>query len=320
MKWPLFLILLLVGSLVIQTSPASAQEVIAPNNMYLTALISLEINFTLINTGDEPKFIIVNPRYQFEVIREDKSEVLHHISGDTGYIGSPNLNILNSRIGFWIYPNEVLKVKFFIDTPTKFPIKLRDYTTLPCAGQVRVISGTPMIDIPYGTLDNGPFCDILYPQLINSPIFLKPETFFQYREKNIVLYSYEGLVKLNITHDKGIENVTLGRDWFAVAIPIFFPNAKMYDFYPEPTMNYSDYISYIRGTFWNMIPHETPIEKEISEDIVLYDITDSLLSTNFEAKKEENVKFEKIDYPIWIIWLGDKNSIEIEYKFKWSRG
>lgn len=53
---------------------------------------------------------------------------------------------------------------------------------------------------------------------------------------------------------------------------------------------------------------------------MLYDVKLGLISTKIDLISVKNVKFKKVDYPIWVIWIGDNSSIEITYKFEWSRG
>ncbi|MFA4701082.1 hypothetical protein [Pyrococcus kukulkanii] len=290
-------------------------EVVENNNIYLTGTVEMELNVTLVNLGDTPKYIMVNPRYQFEVIRENRTEFLYHNSTGATIIGNPTKTLLNYRPGFWIYPHEVLKVRFFINEIDKIPIPLYDYYQPYCTGYAYIEGDKLRINVPVGFY-TVPICDVLYPQLLNRPIYLYPEALFNVKDFSVVMHGYKGIVKFKIVH-----NSTLGlpiRDVFAVAPPILFPNARIYGYFPSPTMSYSEYLDYVKG-FWKLnIPKILLPTKNLTDEIVLYGLTDDLLTSKFEIPRVKNVKQINVEYPIWIIWLGDNSTFEITYKFEWG--
>lgn len=286
----------------ILTNPAIAQE---RNNINLVGIVQIEMNMTIINTGDLPKFVIVNPRYNFQVIRENMSEVY---SGSE--ITSPEKNVLNYRLGFWIYPHEVVKVKLSLNTS----MPLTHFQTPLCAGRIFVEGDRPFVEVP-DTFEM-PICEVLIPQLVNSPMYLTPESFFLTRDQSLVLYSYEGVVTFKIKHELP-PNLRF-RDVFAVSPPILFLNAKVYSYYPRPTMNYTEYLKFIREEFGLDVPK--PVKLNITEDTILYDMKLGLLSTSQTLPQIQKPRFEEIDYPVWIVWLGSGSSIEIRYRFEWRLG
>ncbi|MFA4647141.1 hypothetical protein P8X24_07815 [Pyrococcus kukulkanii] len=313
-KGLVFLVIVLVFAFVPALTLAQF-EVTENNNIYLTGTVELELNVTLVNLDDAPKYIMVNPRYQFEVIRENRTEFLHHNSTGASIIGNPAKTLLNYRPGFWIYPHEVLKIRFFINEVDKIPVPLYDYYQPQCTGYAYVEDHDLRINVPVGFYAT-PFCDVLYPQLLNNPIYLYPEALFNVKDFNVIMYSYEGTVKFKITHNTTLDLPT--RDVFAVAPPILFPNAEIYGYSPSPTMDYSEYLEYVKS-FWKLKAPKTLSPPSNSKgETVLYDITNDLLTSKFEISRVKDVKPVKIEYPIWIVWLGDNSTLEITYKFKWG--
>ncbi|AEC52183.1 hypothetical protein PNA2_1268 [Pyrococcus sp. NA2] len=294
--------------------PASSQE--SRNNIYLTGIVNLELNMTLVNTGDTPKFILINPRYQFQVIRENLSEWSNTIEPDQIYINAPRKNILNYRVGFWIYPHETVKVRLIINESYPLIVSFRDFKSQGCTGEIYVKNGKAFINVPQDYIM--PVCEVIFPQLLNYPKYIAPEGAFSW-DPSIVLYKYEGIVQFKIIHNSTCEQ-QIFRDVFAVAPPLLFPNAKVYDFTPHPTMSYLEYIKYLKLTYSPSNLENMNKKFNIDTDTVLYDMKLGLMSTKVKTPTIESVKLKKVDYPIWIIWLGDGSSVEIKYKFMWVRG
>ncbi|ASJ16654.1 hypothetical protein A3L04_06015 [Thermococcus chitonophagus] len=308
-----FLLLLLVVSIVTKPSMGGF-EPIKRNNIYLTGLVEVELNVTLVNTGDVPRYIIVNPRYQFEVLRKNESEFLYHTSSGDSIVGTPGQTLLNYVPGFWIYPHEVLRVRFFINETDAFPIDLKNYYQPQCTGYGYIEGDVLKIKIP-PTIYTGPICNVMYPQLLNFPHYLDPKALFDIKAFDVVVYNYQGIVKFKVTHNTTLNIPT--RVVFAIAPPLLFPGAKVYGYSPAPTMNYTGYIEYLQETFWSTGEINQPSSIDIQNELVIYDISQDLLTSKVKINTAKTVN-TKIDYPVWVVWLGDGSSIEISYKFKWG--
>ncbi|BAA29740.1 317aa long hypothetical protein [Pyrococcus horikoshii OT3] len=298
----------------ILTLSFTSRPSIAQNNLYLKGLVDIEMNVTLINLGDEAKFLMVNPRYNFQVIRENLSESYNGIE-----INSPRKNVINYKLGFWVYPHEVVKIRFYINDSNPLEVPLRDFVTPQCTGNIYVENGRYFVEVPVFTSLAPPICDLMFPPLINSPMYLSPESLFNFRDPSLVLYSYEGLIKFKLIHNSSYKQGYF-RDVIAVSPPILFPNAKVYGYYPHPTMNYTEYIEYLKGALGFKSTNIQAKMQKLDNNFMLYDVKLGLISTKIDLISVKNVKFKKVDYPIWVIWIGDNSSIEITYKFEWSRG
>lgn len=301
------LIFTLISFLLLNT-PVLAQEPL--NNIDLQPFLKLTMNVTLVNTGEYPKFIAVNPTYDFKTFREGDENLLHNTT-DLIQLSKANL-ILNKRVGFWIYPHEVLKVEFSINIPMDLgELYLQDYADL-CYPDYTITWSTKRITYP-PSLGVGPLCEVVYPHLINYPILVDLTSFIQVRDPEIVIYSYSGEVEFTITN-RGPKTM------FAVALPLIPVDAKIYSITPNPDMNYTEYMGKFLPTYLKSQVQNAKFN--LTQESVLFEYTDTLLSTMSSQQNliQNSITTNEdiVDYPIWIVVLGENSSFDIKYKFQWE--
>ncbi|WP_048810976.1 hypothetical protein [Thermococcus gammatolerans] len=332
---------LLVLSLLFLSLPGLAQseEYTLPggnyNNLGLEGQLMMSINVTLINLAPYPKFIVLNPFYDFKIYRRNNGEWLtgkfNETRGKMVYHVSPETmnNTLNYRVGFWIYPYETVKVQFSITEAHHYYIQLKDYRD-SCPTNV----GLYILRYENGTLTGGeintyenlnhPICGVAYPQLLNYPLVIRFNEVLPSMDGYIKMLRYEGIVKFKLTDvpDRADDNSTSNVEFplfFAVSQPVILYNATMTDYQPPYSMKYSDYLNFILG-YRGFTTPQVSQEKPRRPSNGLFKLTDSLLSGTTIKKPEVNAPVVKpLDFPIWVVYMGkDVNTLEISYHVEWN--
>ncbi|AEH24715.1 hypothetical protein [Pyrococcus yayanosii] len=304
------------------------------NNIGLHSELYLTLNVTLVNTGPFPKFVLVNPRYDFVVHRgyPGNESYKSFLVGDTVYysLGNSWANTLNYYIGFWIHPHEVVVVEFRIIESNPLVIDLKDYVSL--CGEYKITEVTLENGNVTGhvntkdDLGNGPFCDVIYPQLLNTPKFIDPTILFPIRDPSIKILNYWGTVGFRVENVPG--QYGNFRTLFAIAPPVLFKDAEHYAFTPNYTMTYREYVNDFLPEYLGIEPMKEGVSLNVTPDLVLYELTDSLITLGkIKATLIQGGEMEPIDFPIWIVWLGADMNIgcrklefEISYRFRWEIG
>lgn len=261
------------------------------NNIGVKVSLYIDLNITLVNTAPFPKFVIVNPYYNYTIYREN-GEVLSGI-GNVSYITS-TLNTLNYLPGFWINPYETLKVEVTVGEDNVIDLPLKEYESV-----------SPHFF--YGTV---------YPQLLLTPrYYFNVQTSFFGRDGDVKILKYGGEVTLVLQNVP--DKYGLFKTLFAVGLPAIFDDADHYGFTPEYTMKYSEYVSEFLPSFLN-VKQEIKTQNISEKKFNLYSLSSKLLSgKKIENAKQPKTKLESFDYPVWIVWLGS-NPLKIKYYVSWN--
>ncbi|WP_297469711.1 hypothetical protein [Thermococcus sp.] len=332
--FPLLLVFLLVpfsefSAAQDYTLPGSLPGGVSYNNIGLSGQIMVDLNVTLVNTAPYPKYVLVNPRYDFRVLRGNGSEYLYNYRTATGEIRSVvSRGVLsksvNYLVGFWLAPYETVVVNFKITQNSSYLVPLLDFNS-PC-GDVGRLTG---LTYENGTLvsavlsNNGDLdkliCGTVYPELINRPIFMSVRSMFPILDRNIKVLKYEGYVDFRITNVPNFNSRDkLFHVFFAVAQPIVFLEGKTYDYRPNYTMTYEDYL---KKFFFEYSGIGAPNRKNINitePENNLFKLTDRLLSgvtvgSSVEIKRKP---YSGSDFPVWVVFMGDR--IDITYRVSWN--
>ncbi|WP_297437314.1 hypothetical protein [Thermococcus sp.] len=318
-------ILLLASSLVGATTytlPGSTSYGYSYNNIGLLGTVSMEVNVTLLNTAPFPKFIIVNPRYDFRVNRLGGSEAMGSYLNGTQpvHILPPSLsrNTLNYRVGFWIYPYEAVVVTFIINQNYSYRIPMQDYRDA-CGG------GDQLSELSYtnGTLTSGHIltkddigtmvCGVVYPELLNAPEIIYMQSLFPLRDGNIKVLEYEGVVHFNITN---VPSNGEFRTFFAAAIPVIFKGANITGFTPNYTMMYSDYVKTFIWRYMGVEAPSSPQPPSVPQPSNMFQLTSTLITgPSVEPAVTRPPAEPEFDFPVWIILMGKE--VEITYHISW---
>ena len=311
------------------TLPGQTSDGKPYNNIGILGEVAVSLNVTLVNTASFPKFVIVNPRYDFTVLRrggetgvysENKGGSVSHVVSDLGR------NILNYYVGFWIMPYETVVVNFEITFNNSYVIKTFDFSSI-CGDSAKIKSvaydnGVSGVILP---LDDPSVltCGVMYPPLVNTPEVINPESMFPLLDKHIKVLGYSGKVVFRLTN---VPNNGDGPFWvyFATAVPVIFKGAQVYNFTPNYTMNYSEYMRVLLGDYIGLDYTKTKTDgnSRDSDNGVssgMFQLSDTLLTgvsirTSVEVPKK---KFD-FDFPVWIVFM--KNRVEISYFVRWSPG
>ncbi len=296
------------------------------NNMGLKGVVTFSINVTLVNLAPYPKFVVVNPRYNFVVHRFNDSESMYAVQNGTSivHVLPPDLqsNTLNYRVGFWMFPYEVVNVTFSITKVYPYSVNLRPYSD-NCKGR----DGLTYVRYVNATLVSGkineypdislPVCGVVYPQLLNAPEFINFNYIMAMDSGYVRMLKYSGYVEFNLTNvpNEG-GHFPL---FFAVSVPLIFFNATQYDYTPSPNMNYSSYVSFLldyRGISVSQPQVQLPHHPSNS----LFNLTGSLISGVKIVKPELSFPSLKgLNFPVWLIYMsGGTKSFTIRYKVRWS--
>ncbi|NJF25829.1 hypothetical protein [Thermococcus sp. Bubb.Bath] len=306
------------------------------NNIGLKGELVMWVNVTLVNLAPYPKFVVVNPLYDFQVYRFGGTEAMRGVknetTGSTVHYLPPDLskNTLNYRVGFWVYAYETVKVAFRITEARHYTLPLKDYSD-DCSGSV----GISVLRYENGTLVGGkinsvhdlnqPVCGVIYPQLLNSPVVIRLNDILPSMDGYVKMLKYEGSVEFKITDvpDSAGVNDTSEKEFpllFAVSEPLLFANATSYEYEPPYSMNYTDYMDFILKYRGLSMKKESHAIHQTSEGNGLFPLTNSLISgvSVPEVQKTEPT-IKPLDFPIWIVYMGPGvNTLEIRYRVKWE--
>jgi len=311
------------------TLPGSSQY--GPyNNVGLNGLLTVYVNVTLINTAPYPKFIIVNPYYDFKVYRNNDSEwIVGYYNPATGEV-SHNVSkavwerTLNYHFGFWIQPYEVVKVQFAITKLHRYYVTFEPYQT-NCPGD----TGLQVLSYENGTVVGGkvgvaqdlnyPLCGVVYPELLNYPMVINFNKIMLSMDRYIEVLKYNGVVKFTVTNVPSVlgSNGTVQFPvYFALAEPVVFPNAETYDYYPNYTMTYSQYI---KEFIWKVRGMNPPKRKPVSVNTTttLFHLTNTLISgVSVPTFRNPEPREFKFDFPVWIVFMN--RQFELTYRVSWT--
>jgi len=247
----------------------------------VSASATVDLNVTLVNVGPFYKFVSINPDYEYTLLRND---------GEIGIVNNP---------GFWIAPYETLQVN----------VKINETLS---TGAISGVEGSNLFYSP------------IYPRLILYPQkYYAVDTFF-ISDGYVRIVKYSGTVKVTVENPSP-EN----SKYIAIGLPILFEGAEMSDFTPEYTMKYSEYVDTVLSQYAQYVKYMSEYLDRSSEDtsntlselssrIVVSSGTDLLSRSKEEPELVEIPKKPKLkfDYPVWIVFLGDK--LEITYDVKWE--
>ena len=247
----------------------------------VSASAMVDLNVTLVNVGPFYKFVSINPDYEYTLLRNDSE-----------------IKIVNNP-GFWIAPYETLKVN----------VKINETLS---TGAISGVEGSNLFYRP------------IYPRLILYPQkYYAVDTFF-ISDGYVRIVKYSGTVKVTVENPSP-EN----SKYIAIGLPILFEGAEMSDFTPEYTMKYSEYVDTVLSQYAQYVKYMSEYLDRSSEDtsntlselssrIVVSSGTDLLSRSKEEPELVEIPKKPKLkfDYPVWIVFLGDK--LEITYDVKWE--
>ncbi|GEM_PF-850675 len=295
------------------------------NNIGIRGELTIDLNVTLINTAPFPKFVMINPRYDFKIYRNGYNEYMYGVRNNEGttihYINDFSANTLNYHLGFWIRPYETVVVNFQITDNTSYLLNLADYKSLCGGGQITnltfingsVVNGKVNVD---ETLSN-PICDVFYPQIINTPQVVDITSILPLIDGYVKILKYSGVVNLKLINvpDESNEFWSL----FGISLPVIFSGAAHYDFKPNYTMTYNEYMEKFVQEYKGINIHPERREKP-PESLTanMFSLTDNLLTgistPTLTHSEEKTANF--MDYPIWIFWLG--KNVDIKYHVSWN--
>ncbi|MCD6372057.1 MAG: hypothetical protein J7L37_00665 [Thermococcus sp.] len=311
------------------------------NNIGISEVVTIDLNVTLVNTADYPKFVIVNPRYDFKVYRLDGSENLTaKIIGDEIYHipGDLEKTTLNYYVGFWIMPYETVLVSFRITDQNPYVVRTADYTGLCSEGKITQVdylngefTGGVIEELPEISLIT---CGVMYPQLINSPHVMYLKSMFPLMDSAVKVVKYDGIVRMRLTNVPGNPRSCISGDceegafgekadfWtlFAVTVPLVFPDGEMYGYTPHYTMTFREYME----EYMNFAKKPAPqnVSQNVPQLSGMFTLSDRLLTgitVGFppESKPKSSGGLEK-DLPVWIVLM--KGEVEISYRVSWRTG
>ncbi len=333
-----FVFLALASLMLVLSSLGAANSYTLPgngyNNMGLRGDLTFSINVTLVNLAPYPKFVVVNPRYDFVVHRFNNSERMYAAANGTSVVHVLPSNLpkstLNYRVGFWIFPYEVLNVTFSISEVYPYRLSLKNYQDL-CKGS----DGIVYLHYINATLVGGriqeyqdislPVCGVAYPQLLNAPEFINFDYVLSMNGRYVRMLRYSGMVRFNLTNVPD-ENGQFPL-FFAVSVPVIFMNATQYDYSPAPNMNYTSYVNFIVN--YRGLSHATAVNLSTSTSTLtskssgslLFNLTNSLISgVKISKPKVKAPSLKPLDFPVWIVYMnGEARHFEITYLVKWNQ-
>ncbi|WP_457752481.1 hypothetical protein [Thermococcus sp.] len=311
------------------------------NNIGISEVVTVDLNVTLVNTAQYPKFVIVNPRYDFKVYRLDGSENLTSkiLDGQIYHVpGNENKIVLNYYVGFWIMPYETVMVNFKISDQNPYVVQTMDYKSLCGNGKITQVDyssngtvGGVIQELPQISVLT---CGVMYPQLINSPQVMYLNTMFPLMDSSIKVIKYDGVVRMKLTNVPGNPQPCLSgycdekafgekaNFWtlFAVTVPLVFSNAEMYDYTPKYTMTFKEYMDqYMNFNKASKPPQTSNSAPKLSG---MFTLSNKLLSgvtiastPQFKPKLPEK---SEDNLPVWVILM--KGEVEISYRVSWRTG
>ncbi|AHL23389.1 conserved exported protein of unknown function [Thermococcus nautili] len=311
------------------TLPGTLPGGMSYNNIGLLGEIMVDFNVTLVNTAPYPKYVLVNPRYDFRVLRGNGSEYLYNYRTATGELqGAVSRELLsksvNYLVGFWLAPYETVVVNFRITENSSYLVPLLDFNS-PCGDAGRLTKLT----YENGTLvsavldNNGGLdslvCGSVYPRLINRPTFLSVRSMFPILDRNVKVLKYEGLVDFRITNVPNFNSKDkLFHVFFAVAQPVIFLDGETYDYTPNYTMTYQEYL---QRFVWGYSGVNGPAKRAVNVTMPennLFKLTDTLISGVRVGSpvSVDRKPYNGPDFPVWVVFMGDR--IDITYRVSWN--
>ena len=266
---PLLFLVLLVSGLV------NAQESIS-------ASATVDLNVTLVNTGPFYKFVLINPDYEYTLLRNDSE-----------------IEIVNNP-GFWIAPYETLQVN----------VKINETLS---TGTINGVKGSNIFYGPiYPQL-------ILYPQKYYAvdTFFISDGYVRIVKYSGTVKVMVENPSPENSKYIAiGLPILFEGAE-----MSNFTPEYTMkYSEYVDTILSqYAQYVKEYMPEYLDRSSEGSPSAlSELSSRIVVFSGTDLLSRSKEEPELVEIPKKPelKFDYPIWIVFLG--NELEITYDVKWE--
>lgn len=307
--------------------PGSLSDGRTYNNIGVMGELFVDLNVTLVNTASYPKFVVVNPRYDFTVYRGNETKALENYRipqvGIMGFISRAALNnTLNEFVGFWIMPYETVVVNFKITSKASYNLELVDYNG-PCGDlgridQVNYTNGVlTSLEINVDDKKALPvICGELYPMLVNSPMIFTIKTMFPFIGRSIQVLGYEADVTLRLTNVPNYFNTDkFGWTFVAVAQPIIFLDGQVTSYTPNYTMMYDEYVEYIKEYQGIQEARSSFTVQNVSESSRnLFKLTDKLISgpSLKPSSTGRNSKIPKLDFPVWIVFFRD--SVEVSYR------
>ncbi|NJE61823.1 hypothetical protein [Thermococcus sp. 21S7] len=254
----------------------------------LNGIVMIDVNVTVVNTAPFPKFLVLNPNYDFRVYRLGGNET------STGFVAGSKTQ-LNYNPGIWLMPYETVVINFNITKTESYGLP-----QVSCTGG----DGTHLA------------CGVVVPQLINSPSQLSAKSMFPIMDDHIKVLSYEGAVRFVVSSppDNSIK-------YFALTVPVVFVDGKMYNIRPNYTMTYEEYkrslheyvgsSSSLRAGNRGQV---TPAENN------MFQLSDTLLTGVKTSQPQVHVpKVEGYeDLPVWFVMTS--SGVEIEYRVEWRGG
>jgi len=319
----LFLLVLLLPQVgaVTYTLPGELPNGLTYNNVGLVGELMVNLSVTLVNTAPYPRYVVVNPRYDFRVIREDGTEYLYNYrTADGELVGVVSKDLLsrsvNYMMGFWVAPYETVRVDFSITQNSSYEVPLLDVNA-PCAPhviEVTYYNGTLSSVVINNDYDIGTLlCGPVYPQLLNAPMVMSVRSMFPLLDRSVKILEYEGVVDFRITNVPSYNSDDkLFRTFFAVAQPVIFTGAETYDYRPNYTTTYSRYLELF-------LPVKKRPERRVElPENNLFQLTDTLISGVSIPGVVVERKPLAPDFPVWVVFMTDR--VDITYRVSWSAG
>ena len=242
-----------------------------------------DLNVTLVNVGPFPKFVLINPDYEYVLIRR----------------GNEIVSVNN--MGFWIAPYETLQVN----------VKINESLSV---GSVSGVEGPNIFYSPvYPQL-------VLYPQkyymvdtFFISDGYVKVIKYTGRVKVTVSNPSKEEAKYIAV----GVPILFDSAEMYG-----FNPEYTMrYSEYVGTVLGqYAQYVREFMPTYLDRESENTNDLSELSSRIVVYSPTDTLLTKSKERPEFPEISEKsklKFDYPVWIVFLGGKDFV-FEYKVKWE--
>ncbi|ASJ08200.1 hypothetical protein A3L11_02740 [Thermococcus siculi] len=322
-------ILLLASSLVsaeTYTLPGETPDKKPYNNIGILGEVMVDLNVTIVNTAPFPKFVIVNPRYDFHVLRlsGDEGMSTFRINGTTYHVPSRlDRTSLNYYLGFWVMPYETVVVNFRIPYNNSYLLQTTDYKSV-CGDTGKITNVTYQVvngTLQYGGKIEEPedisilSCGVMYPQLINTPMMISMRSMFPMNDGHIKVLKYEGTVTFRLTNAPNRAGVF--NTFFAASIPVIFKEARIYNFTPNYTMTYREYMDEFVWRYKGLEPPKKNEPQPLPGFSNMFQLSDTLLSGVSVGTPEIKPPREAgLDFPVWIVFMG--KSVEIKYNVEWT--
>lgn len=246
--------------------------------------VLIDLNVTLVNTAPFPKFLVLNPAYDITVYRRGNTET------NLGFYTDSSMN-LNSNPGIWIMPYETVVINVKVSKTESYSLP-----SVSCGGTDGTSIG----------------CGVVVPPLINSPSQLSALSMFPLVDGHIRILEYRGVVKFKVqSGDAGAF-----RKFFAVTLPVVFVDGRMYDFTPDYTMNYSEYVDEL-FEYAGAQRRSVDVETSIQLPQGMFQLTPTLL-TGVSIGTSGQIPRSNGSYelPVWVVMTG--TGVEITYRVEWT--